>query len=70
MDKKIARILSEHIQWKNFCIDSLKNDEFTNTCLDSTKKTMIKIFQRDKFFLELYLSAFGSHEEIIPSKIR
>ncbi len=70
MDKKIAYILKEHIQWKNFCIDSLKNDYFTNSFLDSTKNTMIKIFQRDKFFLELYLSTFESHEVILPSKIR
>jgi len=57
MYNQIAHILKQHIQWKDFCIDSLENDKFTNTWLDSTKNTMIKMFQRDKFFLELYLSA-------------
>ncbi len=70
MDNQIAHILKQHIQWKDSCIDSLENDEFTNTWLDSTKNAMIKMFQRDKFFLELYLSTFESHEVILPSKIR
>lgn len=69
MDNQIAQILKQHIQWKDFCIDSLKNDEYTNSYLDSTKKTMIKIFQRDKFFLELYLRTSRHQEKIFTPKI-
>ena len=65
MDNQIAHILKQHIQWKDSCIDSLENDEFTNTWLDSTKNVMIKMFQRDKFFLELYLRALLPHKELL-----
>ena len=69
MDNQISQILKQHIQWKDYCIDSLKNDNYSDSSLDSTKKAMIKIFQRDKFFLELYLRASKKHEKIFTPKI-
>jgi len=69
MDNQIVHILKQHIQWKDFCIDSLENDEFANTWLDSTKNAMIKMFQRDKFFLDLYLKALMLQKELLSAKI-
>ncbi len=69
MDAQIDHILKQHIEWKDFCIESLKNDEFTLGGLDATKNTMIKLFQRDKFFLELYLRAFKRKKEVFPPKV-
>ena len=42
MDTQIDQILKQHIEWKDFCIDALKNDEFTLGGLDTTKNAMIK----------------------------
>jgi hypothetical protein len=69
MESQIDHILKQHIEWKNFCIESLKNGEFTLGELDATKNSMIKLFQRDKFFLELYLRAFKQKKEIFTPNI-
>ena len=69
MDVQIDQILKQHIEWKDFCIESLKNDEFSLGGLDATKNSMIKLFQRDKFFLELYLRAFKRRKEALPPKV-
>jgi hypothetical protein len=69
MDTQIDHILKQHIEWKDFCIESLKNEEFALAGLDATKNTMIKLFQRDKFFLELYLRAFKRKKVAFPPKV-
>jgi hypothetical protein len=69
MESQIDHILKQHIEWKNFCIESLKNEKFTLDELDATKNTMIKLFQRDKFFLELYLRAFNRKKVAFPPKV-
>ena len=69
MDSQIDQILKQHIEWKNFCIESLKKGEFSLGGLDATKNSMIKLFQRDKFFLELYLRAFNRKKEAFPPKV-
>ena len=69
MDKQIINILKQHIQWKNYCIDSLNTDEFTNYSLSTTAKTIKKMFERDKFFLELYLRTISPQAEICTHKI-
>ena len=68
MDNKIGPILEQHIQWKNFCIDSLRQNEFTDELLNSTKTTLLKMFQRDKFFLELYLRTLTSQTRLAPKQ--
>ena len=68
MDDKIGPILEQHIQWKNFCIDSLTQNEFTDEFLNSTKSTLLKMLQRDKFFLELYLRTITSQTELAPKQ--
>ncbi len=69
MYTQIDHILKQHIEWKDFCIESLKNDEFTFAGLDATKNSMINLFQRDKFFLELYLRAFKRKKEVFTPKV-
>ena len=61
MNKQVISMLQEHIKWKDFCINSLNQNEFNNETISSTSKMMKKMFQRDKFFLELYLNAFVQH---------
>lgn len=68
MYDKLGPILEQHLQWKNFCIDSLNQNEFTDEFLNSTRNTLLKMFQRDKFFLELYLRTITSQTELVPKQ--
>ena len=65
MNNNIIPILKQHIQWKEFCINSLNKSEFSNGEINSTKSSLVKMLQRDKFFLELYLRTISPTPEMV-----
>lgn len=65
MNTKIVPILKQHIQWKEFCINSLNKSEFTSGGINSTKTSLVKMLQRDKFFLELYLREISPDPQMV-----